>query len=174
MTPIPTAPTPAGRARPATRWLGPLRWGALLLALLLGGLAWPTPAAAQAEVVTEARVYEIAKLLRCPVCVSESVAASSSPISVQMREQIQEMLVQGRSEREILGYFQERYGDWILLEPPKRGLHLLVWLLPAVAALVGLALLLTLVRRWTRAGREVPAVDEADLQRLREALREQE
>jgi len=88
----------------------------------------------------------------------------------RMRARIQTQLEQGRDEAEILAYFQERYGDWILQDPPKRGPHLLVWLLPAGAALLGLASLVVFVRRWRRAA-EVPVeVDEADLERVRAAL----
>lgn len=118
----------------------------------------------------EARTFEIAAQLRCPVCVSESVAQSSSPTSIEMRQIIQEQLEEGRSEGQILAFFQDRYGDWILLEPPKRGLHLLVWLLPAVAALAGLAMLAYYLRRWTRAGNEPVEASDADLRRVREAL----
>jgi cytochrome c-type biogenesis protein CcmH len=139
----------------------------LLLLLLPFGLSQE-----EASQRLEARTFEVAEQLRCPVCVSESVAQSSSPTSVEMRRIIQEQLEAGRSEREILTFFQERYGDWILLEPPKRGLHLLVWLLPALAAAVGLTALIVLMRRWTRASREPVEVDEQDLKRVREALAE--
>ncbi|MEX2535315.1 MAG: cytochrome c-type biogenesis protein [Trueperaceae bacterium] len=135
-----------------------------LLALLMAAQA--QEAASQLE----ARTFEIAAQLRCPVCVSESVAQSSSPTSIQMRQIVQEQLEQGRSEAQILAFFQERYGDWILLEPPKRGLYLLVWILPLVAALVGLTALVVFVRRWTRASKEPIEVDESDLKRVRDAL----
>lgn len=147
----------------------------LLLALAIG-LAAGQQATPQVEGSTrlEPRTFDIARQLRCPVCVSESVAESNSPTSLEMRRIIQEQLEQGRSEAEILAYFQERYGDWILLEPPKRGLHLLVWLLPMVAAVTGLIVLGLFVRRWTRASREPIEVDDNDLARVRNALAEGE
>ena len=139
--------------------------------LLLLLLALLSLAAAQNEVTElDPRVFEIGGQLRCPVCVSESVAESSSPTSLEMRQIIQEQLAQGRSEAEILSFFQERYGDWILLEPPKRGLHLLVWILPVIAGIVGLVTLALFVRRWTRASREPIIADENDLRRVRDAL----
>lgn len=140
------------------------------LLLLAGSAAAQAPSARGDQI--DARTFEIADKLRCPVCVSESVAQSSSEISLEMRQIIQGQLEQGRSEREILTFFQERYGDWILLEPPKRGLHLLVWLLPAAAALAGSAALVLLMRRWLRASREPIEVDENDLKRVRDALSE--
>ena len=140
-----------------------------LLALLLASLQ-TLVSAQETGGQLDARTFEIAGQLRCPVCVSESVAESSSPTSLQMRQEIQQQLEQGRSEAQILGYFQERYGDWILLEPPKRGLHLLVWLLPLIAAGAGLVTLAFFIRRWTRASHEPVDVDDEDLRRVREAM----
>jgi cytochrome c-type biogenesis protein CcmH len=181
--PIASCRSPAARpARgPGEPVFGVLRLAARgvlpLLLALAAPLALPaTVAQAQStgagQTQLEARTFEIAEQLRCPVCVSESVAQSSSQISIEMRQIIQAQLEQGRGEREILAYFQERYGDWILLEPPKRGLHLLVWLLPAAAALAGLIALTLFMRRWLIASREPLDVEESDLRRVREALSE--
>lgn len=140
---------------------------ALLAAALLAGQA---PAQADSGVTLERRVFEIAKQLRCPVCVSESVAASSSEIALTMKQEIQDQVLAGRSDSEILDHFSAAYGDWIRLEPPKRGVHLLVWLLPAVVALAGIIMLAGFVRRWTKAGSAMPEVDAAGLKRVREEL----
>jgi cytochrome c-type biogenesis protein CcmH len=176
VAPLSRAPAASGRQLPSPSGRLARRAPALplwsLLALLLFA---PFPiGVAQDDGADrlEARTFEVADQLRCPVCVSESVAQSSSPISIQMRQIIQEQLEQGRSEAEILAFFQERYGDWILLEPPKRGLHLLVWLLPAVAGLAGIVALALFMRRWLRASREPIEVDEGDLRRVRDALAE--
>jgi len=115
-------------------------------------------------------VFNISRQLRCPVCVAESVADSGAEVSVEMRNIVQAQLEEGKSEAEILAYFQARYGDWILLEPPKRGFHLLVWILPLAAGLIGLVVLGFLFKRWTRASRQPIEVDDADLRRVREAL----
>lgn len=72
----------------------------------------------------------IATKLRCPVCASLSVADSPSEMAGQMQEMINERLAQGQGEKEILAYFVSRYGEWILLEPKKTGINLLLWLLP--------------------------------------------
>jgi len=81
-------------------------------------------------------VFEIAKKLRCPVCRGESAAESNAGVTEEMRRQIADMLKEGKSEEEIIQYFVDRYTDWILYEPPKKGLGLVVWLAP----LIGLAL----------------------------------
>jgi cytochrome c-type biogenesis protein CcmH len=135
----------------------------LLLIVLVAGIA-----AAQVEL--EPRVFEIASKLRCPVCVSESVAQSAAPTSVQMREIIAQKLEAGESEAEIVSYFQARYGDWILLEPPRRGIYLLVWIVPAVAVVLVLAVLGYYVRRWTRRGQETIEADTGYIDRVRQSL----
>lgn len=115
-------------------------------------------------------VFDIASQLRCPVCVSESVAQSSSPTSVQMREIIAEKLEAGESEAEILAYFVERYGDWILLEPPRRGMYLFVWLMPLVGGILALALLVHYVRTWHRRAQEPVLADPAYLAQVQQQL----
>ncbi len=143
------------------RWLLPLLLVFTTLAFAQGA----------AGVTIEARVFDIARQLRCPICVSESVAASSSQIAITMREEIQELVQAGMTDRQILDSFTESYGDWVLLEPPRRGIHLLVWLLPVVVAAVGLVMLVGFMRRSTKAGNEEVNVSESDLQRLRDHLK---
>ena len=122
----------------------------------------------------ESKVFEIARKLRCPVCTAESVGDSSSSVAIEMRNVIQDQLEQGKSKQEILDFFQERYGDWILLDPPKRGVHLLVWILPIIAALMGLTLLSILFRRWTKKSKAPINVSTEDLERVREEMKWQE
>ena len=116
------------------------------------------------------QVFEIARQLRCPVCVSESVADSNSRVAIEMREVIQQQLEEGRNEAQVLAFFQDRYGDWILQEPPRRGIHLVVWLLPVIVAVIGAGTLAWFVRRWLASAEELPDVDDEDLARVREAV----
>lgn len=153
------------------------RLGRIVLALFALASLVPVWAQDGAAVQIEARTFEIAGKLRCPTCVSESVADSNAGISIEMRNQIQSQLEAGATEAEVLAFFQERYGDWILLEPPRRGIHLLVWWLPGIALLAGVGGLAFLMVRWTRAGqREAAAgtVEDEDLARVRAALEHEE
>lgn len=124
-------------------------------------------AAGMAQVELAPEVFDIASRLRCPVCVSETVAQSASATAVEMREMIGRRLEAGESEDEILAYFQQRYGDWILLDPPRRGIFLVVWLLPVVVAAAIAAVAIVLAVRWTRRGREPIDVDAAALEAFR-------
>lgn len=128
--------------------------------------------AQRAEVQLEQEVFQIARLLRCPTCISETVADSDAGISVEMREIIRDQLREGRSRAEILAFFQERYGDWILLEPPRRGVHLVVWVLPVVVGLGALMLLAILLRNWLRASQTPVVASDEELARVRQALKE--
>ena len=145
-----------------------------LLATLIGLGATPSQAAAQAaSPVNEKTVYEIAAQLRCVVCQNLSVADSPSEMASQMRGIIRERLAVGESPAQVQRYFVDRYGEWILLSPPRRGFNLLVWLLPLVAVLVGLAAAATLVWRWShqaRGARPAAAVDAAMSERIRREL----
>src|SRR4029453_10388912 len=88
----------------------------------------------------------------------------------QMRAIIRERLAAGESPDEVQRYFVQRYGEWILLSPPRRGFNLPVWLLPLVFVIAGFAVVAILVRQWPRRPRgaaEPVAVDPAMSERIR-------
>ncbi len=113
-------------------------------ALLLLALAVPSIAAPQ-DLDTQVRA--VASRLRCPVCQNESVADSPSELAAQMRQVIRQRLRQGESPEAITAYFVSRYGQWILLDPPRRGLGWLLWLAPGAVFALGLLVVVRFVRR---------------------------
>ena len=147
--------------------------GIVTMLALIGSEAWPS-AAQTRPAVNEDVVHDVAAQLRCVVCQYLSVADSPSEMASQMRAIIRERLAAGESPAEVQRYFVDRYGEWILLSPPRRGFNLLVWLLPLAAVLVGLAVAAALVWRWTHRRRSVPAapvvVDAAMSERIRREL----
>ena len=147
---------------------------AIVTALTLIGSAADPSAAQTKPAVNEDVVHDIAAQLRCVVCQTLSVADSPSEMASQMRAIIRERLASGESPAEVQRYFVDRYGEWILLSPPRRGFNLLVWLLPLAAVLVGLAVTAALVWRWTHRRRSVPAatvvVDAGMSERIRREL----
>jgi cytochrome c-type biogenesis protein CcmH len=83
-----------------------------------------------------------------------------------MKDVVREQLAAGRTPDEVKAYFVAKYGEWILLEPPPRGVNLLAYLLPAVALMAGLGVIWLALRRWTSApapAEEVPISDSVDL-----------
>lgn len=117
------------------------------LLVLAWALALTLSASAQ-EV--DVRAQRVASKLRCPVCQNESVADSQSELSAQMRTLIREKLAAGETEDQIIRYFVSRYGEWILLEPPRQGVLWFVWLAPAAALLGGAAGVIAYLRRTVR------------------------
>ena len=106
----------------------------------------------------ERRTSAIAAELRCPVCQGVSVEDSPTELARQMRAVVREQLAAGRTPDEVRQYFVDKYGEWILLEPRANGFNLVVYVLPWLAMLAGLAVIVFAVRRWTRA---VPAEEAA-------------
>lgn len=143
---------------------------ALALALLAAGAAF---AQQPARHVNEQAVHDIAAQLRCVVCQNLSVADSPSEMASQMRDLIRERLEAGDTPEQVIAYFVDRYGEWILLEPRREGFTLLVWVLPPVALGAGLVLVGVLLRRWTRRPAAAPAaraVDPAMSERIRREM----
>lgn len=143
--------------------------GVLATLLLLAGAAAAVP-------VDETTVHDVAAQLRCVVCQSLSVADSPSETASQMRGIIRERLAAGESPAEVRAYFVEKYGEWILLAPPKSGFNLLVWVVPFAGLGLGLVLVAVVLRRWSRKTPPgAPAgVDPALRERIRREMSETE
>lgn len=127
------------------------------------------------EDVLQRRIKEVAKTLRCTVCQSESVWESNAELAAQMRGVIRERLLKGESPDEIRAYFLSRYGDYILLEPRKRGLNWLLWGGPFLLLVMGGSLLYRTLRRWVSQTvlslpEELPPIDERSRQRIEQEL----
>ena len=113
------------------------------------------------------RVFQIAEKLKCLVCAGETVAYSQSDLARDMRLKIKEMLLEGKSEKEILDYFVSIYGEEVLAEPPKRGFFSLIWILPWVV--VGLSIVGVIYYVMTREKEE--GIDPEALRELEEELK---
>jgi len=130
----------------------------LLLLLALGAPQGKPLSGAELDQKT----YEIASLLRCPVCQGMSVADSPSTVALDMKAQVREMLSRGYTQEQILGYFEQSYGQFVLLKPKFRGVNTLVWILPILVLLGGAVLVISTARRLESppaAERQPPAAD---------------
>lgn len=107
---------------------------ALVLALV-AGVAFTSVVSAQ-DVYSE-RTMELAQRLQCPVCSGQSVADSQVTLAQQMRDVIEQKVQAGESDEQILAYFTARYGENVLLEPPKSGFTLTLWWIPPAVLLMG-------------------------------------
>ena len=87
----------------------------------------------------ERRAQELNKSIMCPVCPGESIDQSQHPLAVQMRGIVADRLEDGWTAGRINDYFVDRYGPSVLLEPPREGSNILVWIVPPLG--VGRAVL---------------------------------
>jgi len=110
------------------------------------------------EVEVDAQVEVLTTRLRCPVCQGLNVAESRSEAALAMKARIRELVAQGYTQDQVVGYFTDRYGDWVLLEPPRTGVNWVLWSGPAgLLALGGVLIGFRLRRTAATPGRdEVP------------------
>lgn len=109
----------------------------------------PVRSLAGSDSALEAQTRAVAAQLRCPVCQGLSLQDSPSELAQEMRGVVREELRAGRTPNEVKQYFINRYGEWILMEPQAHGFNWLVYLLPAVVLIGGLAVIYGALRRWT-------------------------
>jgi cytochrome c-type biogenesis protein CcmH len=95
----------------------------------------------------EQRTETLAAELRCPTCQAQSAAMSRSEIAAAMRAEIREQLAAGRAPDQVRAWFAARYGPTVLLEPPRSGMGLALWLVPGALLGIGLGLTGVIVRR---------------------------
>ncbi len=103
------------------------------LVLMLGSLTL----AAALTPAQESRAQRIGDQIRCPVCRGLPVTESPNELSTEMLREIREQVAAGRTDDQIYAYFASRFGENVLLNPPRRGLTLALWVLPVVALLGG-------------------------------------
>ncbi len=97
--------------------------------------------------VVEARVNKLSEELRCLTCMGQSIADSQSSFSSDMKREIRAMIVAGKSDKEIMEFMVQRYGDFVLYRPPVKSTTWLLWGGPFVLLVVGLALLIVRLRK---------------------------
>lgn len=149
---------------------GARRAGWLLLAVAVLASLWVATRPDAKEESVEQRVQRVASELRCPTCQVLSVADSPSETARLIRTDIRTMIERGATDADIEQQYVERYGEWVLLQPERKGLSAIIWWLPALMIMSGMALLV-----WRIRSRSVVAGgDDADtdrrVARAREAL----
>ena len=120
----------------------------LLVIASLPGFALAKEAQPSApDPVVEERLMKLAKELRCLVCQNETLADSRADLAVDLRGQIREQMKAGKSDKEIVAYLTERYGKFILYNPPIDPTTYLLWFGPFVLLLAGLFFLFRYVKQ---------------------------
>ncbi len=98
--------------------------------------------------VQQARYDKLARELRCLVCRSETIADSNAQLAVDLRRQLRELMTAGKSDKEIMQYMTDRYGDYVLYKPPVVPRTWLLWAAPVLLVLGGgIAAAITISRK---------------------------
>ena len=96
------------------------------------------------------RFEQITKELRCLVCQNESIADSNVELASDLRRQVREMLVAGKSDEAIFSFMTDRYGEFVRFAPPLSPKTSLIWGAPFVMLLVGVAIIYRVARQRSR------------------------
>ena len=145
----------------------------VLAVLLLVAVICPAAATAAdvpvrfADATKQERYENLLAELRCLVCQNQSLADSSADLAQDLRDEVQQRIAAGETDREIVDFLVQRYGDFVLYRPPLRATTVLLWAGP-------FALLLTVVfilLRRRRAAAVMP-LDDDEARRLKALLPE--
>jgi cytochrome c-type biogenesis protein CcmH len=98
----------------------------------------------------QARFERIVKDLRCLVCQNESIADSNVELASDLRRQVREMLVAGKSDDEIFDFMTDRYGEFVRFNPPVDRKTAFIWGAPFIVLLLGVVIIVRIVRGRSR------------------------
>lgn len=140
----------------------------LLVFVLMFGAATPAFAVNPDEVLSdpilEERARDLSVEIRCLVCQNQSIDDSDAQLARDLRVLVREKLVEGMSDKQVLDYLVERYGEFVLLKPRFNANTFLLWVLPGIVFLIGLAAAFRMFRS-TPAKSATPAPLSAEEQR---------
>lgn len=126
----------------------------LMLASTLGWSKEAVPVAEDPEV--EKRMLALTMDLRCLVCQNESIADSRADFSNDMRREIRQKIKENKSDEEIIQFLVDRYGDFVLYNPPIKPTTIMLWFGPILLFVIGFISLLTYLKRRREQIEEVP------------------
>lgn len=107
--------------------------------------------------VVEKRLNSISENLRCLVCQNESLAGSRADLAEDLRREVRNLILTGKSDKEIIDFLVARYGDYVLYDPPFKATTLLLWVGPFALLVGSLGGLILFLRR--RARQSPPIAD---------------
>ncbi|MDR2155862.1 MAG: cytochrome c-type biogenesis protein CcmH [Burkholderiaceae bacterium] len=120
---------------------------------LLAPLAW----GAGPQPVDPERLYRLTSELRCLVCQNESLADSSAPLAIDLKNEIRARMASGESDAQIKQFLIDRYGNFVIYRPPFNSHTLLLWLGPLLLVIAGILAVWRSMRAHAKSG-----ADEAD------------
>ena len=155
-----------------------------LTALFCSVFAWASIDVLNFTSLDQEKEYQqLTQELRCPQCQNNNIADSNATIAVDMRAKVFELLQEGKSKQQVVDYMVQRYGNFVTYDPPLTAATIMLWVLPLLLVLFGIALVL---RRWPKiqdvmqnqeqnvSVEQMESLTDAERQRLQELLKDKE
>lgn len=111
----------------------------------------------------ERRARSISKGLRCVVCQNQSIDDSDAQLARDLRILVRNRIVAGDSDTAVIDYVVSRYGDFVLLKPPVKGVTLVLWFGPIFFTLAGLIGLILFFRRHRIDSKDLVQMDNKEI-----------
>jgi len=140
---------------------------ALLLLLFQATFAESIEAKDFESLDQESRYQALIENIRCPVCQGQSIGGSNSSLAKDLREQVRQMILSNKSNKEIYQFMVDRYGDFVVFRPPISWKTYLLWFAP----LVFLVFCMIYLIRSTRAKNEMVAYSSVDIEKAKRLLK---
>ena len=120
-----------------------LVWSVLLFA---SPISWAIDQqTAFADPDLQARYDSLTQEIRCLVCQNQTIADSNAPLAADLKREIRELLQAGSTDKVILAFLVDRYGDFVLYRPPVQSNTWALWAAPVVLVLIGLGIFVRIV-----------------------------
>ena len=101
-------------------------------------------------VINEERFQNLTNELRCLVCQNQTIAESNATLAVDLKKQVAKQITEGKSDQEILEFMEERYGEFVLYNPPISAENSLLWLGPFIVLAIAVFILVTTLKRQSK------------------------
>jgi len=145
---------------------------AVMIALLLSmGLAIAKEAQPMVgDTVLEQKIHDLSKELRCLKCQNQSIFDSKSGFADQIRGELRDQFQEGKTDQEIKAFLTDRYGDFIVYEPPFTLANMLVWEFPVALLIIAILVLVTAIRKQQGRTRPEATVSDEQSERVKKLL----
>ena len=155
-----------------------------LTALFCSVFAWASIDVLNFTSLDQEKEYQqLTQELRCPQCQNNNIADSNATIAVDMRAKVFELLQEGKSKQQVVDYMVQRYGNFVTYDPPFTAATIMLWVLPLLLVLFGIALVLRRRPKIQNAMQnqeqnvsveQMESLTDAERQRLQELLKDKE
>lgn len=120
------------------------------------------------------RYHAFTHELRCPKCQNQNLSGSNSPIAADLRHELHRLLQEGQSDKEIIDFMVNRYGEFVLYRPRFNAETAVLWLAPAILLLLGVMVLIAIVVRQQRSNLDdEPALANSERKALDKILKQE-